>query len=113
MTVEEQLKLIIEEKYKNVRNFSMSVGIPYSTMRSVLERGLNKANISTVLTICDALGIEAESIATGKIEFIKPKITDDFLVAFSEIGDYQDLDDQQKEMIRTMIKTFKDQNSKK
>lgn len=113
MTVEEQLKCIIEKKFKNVRNFSVSIGIPYSTMRSVLERGLNKANISTVLTICEALGIEAESIATGTIEFSKPKISDDFLVAFSEIGDYQNLDEKQKEMIRTMIKTFKDQNSKK
>lgn len=38
---------------------------------------------------------------------------DDFLVAFNDIGDYQELDEQQKEMIRTMIKAFKEQNSKK
>ena len=50
MTNEEVLKKIIEEKYQNVKAFSEKINIPYTTVRSILERGLLNAKIFIRLT---------------------------------------------------------------
>ena len=53
------LKNAMEAQYGNVKAFSEAVGIPYSTVRSILERGVRKANVGNVLAICEKLGIPA------------------------------------------------------
>ena len=44
--------------------------IPYSTLNSIFTRGINKATLSNVLKICDALHISADALANGTIEYI-------------------------------------------
>lgn len=51
MTNEEVLKKIIEEKYQNVKAFSEKINIPYTTVRSILERGLLNAKVENVIRI--------------------------------------------------------------
>lgn len=51
------LERLIKEKFKNVRNFSITSDIPYSTVRSVLERGVENSGVNTVLKITKALDI--------------------------------------------------------
>lgn len=68
MTVEEQLKSIILERYKSVRAFTLSIGIPYTTLDSVFKRGIQNAGIGTMLKVFDALNLDIESVETGKLK---------------------------------------------
>lgn len=58
---ETELRRLIETKYNSVRAFSLENGIPYTTMRSILERGIMNAKAETVFKICDILGIDPKS----------------------------------------------------
>lgn len=68
MTVEEQLKTIIKNQYDSVRAFTNYIGIPYTTLDSVFRRGIAKSGIGTMLKIFEALGLDVESIPTGKLQ---------------------------------------------
>ncbi|AGL64430.2 helix-turn-helix domain-containing protein [Lactiplantibacillus plantarum] len=59
---EEYLKDLIEIKYGNVKFFSEHAGLKYTTVRSILERGVLNAKVENVIKICDALGIKPEDI---------------------------------------------------
>lgn len=67
MTVETQLKNLILEHYKSMLEFSKEIDMPYSTLQSVLKRGIGKAGIETVTKISQALGISADGLGKGKI----------------------------------------------
>lgn len=62
MEVEEKLKKMMEVKSGNVRNFSIENEIPYTTVRSILERGVLNAKAETVFAICRALNINPETL---------------------------------------------------
>lgn len=68
MTIEEQLKLLIKERYGSVRDFTLKIGMPYSTLDSILKTGIDKAKLENVLKICDALHISADALAMGEIK---------------------------------------------
>ncbi|WP_159583503.1 helix-turn-helix transcriptional regulator [Streptococcus halichoeri] len=63
---EKDLKRIIESRYNSVRAFAIENDIPYTTMRSILERGVMNAKAETIFKICDILGINPESFASNK-----------------------------------------------
>ena len=65
MEVEEKLKEMMEMKSGNVRNFSIENEIPYTTVRSILERGVLNAKAETVFAICRALNISPETLVDG------------------------------------------------
>lgn len=49
MNREEFLKSLIESKYKSVKAFSEVINIPYTTIRSILERGVGRAGVDTII----------------------------------------------------------------
>ena len=65
--LEEELKNLILDRYKSIREFTTKIDMPYSTMDSVLKRGVNKANITNIIKICRELNIDTEKLADGKI----------------------------------------------
>lgn len=69
MTLEEQLKAIILEKYKSVRAFTQEISVPYSSVDSILKRpnGIKNAGVSLMLKIFDALDLDIESIQTDTL----------------------------------------------
>ena len=67
MTLEEQLKQEIVGRYGSVSAFSKSIGLSNSTVDSILSRGLYNAGVGRVMQIFDALGIDTESLAVGRI----------------------------------------------
>lgn len=77
----EVLNRLIKEKYKNVRNFSVQNNIPYSTVRSVLERGVEKSGVNTVLRILDGLDISMDEleILSGTEEIKGEYVMEDFI----------------------------------
>lgn len=72
MTIEEQVKALILQQYKSLRAFTNSIGVPYSTVDAMLKRGIGGGAVSTVIKICDALGITADGVARGVIELSAP-----------------------------------------
>ena len=68
-SVENELRELIIEKYGNMKNFCQKIGLPWSTLDSILKRGICKANIVNVLKITSELGIDVERLATGEIVY--------------------------------------------
>lgn len=75
MTIEDQLKREILEKYKSVRAFTADVNIPYSTLDSVFKRGISNAGVSTMIKVFDALDLDIESVQSDKLRHRIPKRT--------------------------------------
>lgn len=67
MTIEDELKDIIIKKSGSVNKFANDYGIAQSTLASVFTRGVNKANVNTIIKICQALHISADELACGRI----------------------------------------------
>ena len=77
MGVEDELKKIIIDRYGSVNKFATVCDVPYSTIATIFVRGINKANISTVIAICKELKISADELANGKItpyQYVKPNM---------------------------------------
>jgi hypothetical protein len=73
MKIEERLKDLIVLKYGNVANFVREIGLPYSTFKSIMTRGIMNASIGNILKICSALKISADELANGNIVPIAEK----------------------------------------
>ena len=55
MTKAEILKKEILRQYRSVRQFAMEMEIPYSTLVTALERGIEGMAYGTVIKMCDKL----------------------------------------------------------
>lgn len=57
MTKAELLKQEILKQYRSVRQFAMEMDIPYSTLVTALERGIEGMAYGTVIKMCDKLSL--------------------------------------------------------
>jgi DNA-binding Xre family transcriptional regulator len=71
MNVEERLKELIIKQYGTMKDFTDHIGIPNSTFANILRRGVQNANVLTIIKICQALEISTDDLAQGKIVPIK------------------------------------------
>lgn len=62
MSAEETLKYLIERKSGSLRAFAIENDMPYTTIRSILERGVLNSKMDNILKICSGLGITPESL---------------------------------------------------
>lgn len=62
MEKEKQLKRLMEIKSGSVKAFSEDIGLAYTTVRSILERGVFNAKVENVIKICKGLNIKPEQI---------------------------------------------------
>lgn len=67
--LETELKRLMEIKSGSVRAFAIDNEIPYTTLRSMLDRGVMSTNVSNVITICKALNIKPESLEEEVLRF--------------------------------------------
>lgn len=58
----ELLRKIMEEKNMKVSDIVRESGLPYSTVKAILERGAEKAGYVNVCKICTSLGITADEL---------------------------------------------------
>ncbi len=58
--LEEKIKELIIEKYGSVRQFALKIDIPYTTIDSILKRGIDNSNVSNVIKMCKALGLSVD-----------------------------------------------------
>jgi repressor LexA len=58
--LENKIKDLIIEKYGSIRQFSIKIGLPYTTIDSILKRGIDNSNVSNVIKMCKALNISID-----------------------------------------------------
>ena len=62
MTREQNLRNLILDRYTSLRQFSIEADIPYSTLMTLLTRGIGGASFDTVVQICKALEIDPREL---------------------------------------------------
>lgn len=58
MDRETKLRNIILDKFISLRQFSVEADIPYSSLMTILSRGVGGASFDTVVQICKKLDID-------------------------------------------------------
>lgn len=58
----EILKEMIDTKWKSRRAFAKHIGLPPSTLSSMLERGIGNASVDSVIKVCAGLGITTDEL---------------------------------------------------
>lgn len=104
MTLEEKLSQHIVKNHKNIKFFAESIGMPYTTLRNILSRGVNNASSSNILTLCQALNISADSLGIGVIEEKKSNSINIFsLEDQALIKKYRTLDEKGKHTVDVVL----------
>ncbi|EHR36808.1 helix-turn-helix domain-containing protein [Facklamia languida] len=67
MIVEDKLREMINDRYGSVRQFAIHANLPYTTVLSILDRGVLNAKTLNVFKMCENLSIDIESLKDGKI----------------------------------------------
>lgn len=75
MSIEDKLKFLILNKYHSIREFTQEIDMAYSTLDSILKRGIGNSSVTNVIKICKALGISADALADGEIKPINDRTT--------------------------------------
>lgn len=65
--LESNLKALIIQKYGSLKKFTEIIDMPWTTLDSILKRGIANSNITNVLKITRELGLDAEALVDGKI----------------------------------------------
>lgn len=99
--VEIELKELILRKYGSLSEFCKKIDLPWTTLDSILKRGVEKANIKNILKITAELGIDVESLAAGKIVYQQPST----LAAHHEGDDYTPEEWEEIEKFKMFIKS--------
>jgi len=61
-TRETALRNLILDRCGSLRQFAAEAGIPYSTLMTLLSRGIGGASFDTVMQICRALGLDPRDV---------------------------------------------------
>lgn len=70
MTIEEQIKKMILERYTSMKRFCIECDIGYNTLISILRRGVGNAGVSTMLKLCESLQIDANSLFDNELTLL-------------------------------------------
>ena len=62
MTREQKLRNIILDQYPSLRKFSIESDIPYSTLMTLLSRGIGGGSFDIVMLICQKLRIDPNQL---------------------------------------------------
>lgn len=67
MSTEDKLQELILKRYNSVREFTIEIDMPYTTMHSIFRRGIGNSSVANIIKICKALSISADALADGEI----------------------------------------------
>lgn len=104
--LEANVKSLIIEKYGSLKKFSETIEMPWTTLDSILKRGIANSNITNVLKITRELGLDAEKLVDGKIsESVYPTTIAAHL-------NTSDLTDAEREDVQNYIEFIKTKRNK-
>lgn len=108
--VEKELKELIISKFGNLKKFAEHIDMSWTTLDGVIKRGVNKTNITTLIRVCEGLGIDCESLYYGKIIFkSKENAVNSFSdIEISLIEKFRNLSEYEQETVEILINRFLD-----
>ena len=62
MTREQRLRNAILDRYASLRQFAIAADIPYSTLMTILTRGVGGASVDAVIAICKTLDLDPKTL---------------------------------------------------
>ena len=65
--LESKVKSLIIDKYGSLKKFTEIIDMPWTTLDSILKRGIANSNITNVLKITKELGLDAEKLVDGEL----------------------------------------------
>lgn len=98
--LEIEIKKMILKKFGNLKKFIETVKMPWTTLDSVLKRGINNSNITNVIKICEGLNIDCESLYHGEIKSRALVLSNDEL---NHVKKYQILDEYGKKIVNNTL----------
>lgn len=63
-----ELKQHIKKQYGSLSAFAKVIGMPLTTLDSILKRGVLNSNFSNIIKITDALNLSTDALAKGRLE---------------------------------------------
>lgn len=104
MSIEEKLKSLILQKFKSVRIFSQTIGVPNSTIATILTKGILNASVTTMIQISRELKIDLDRLVDGEIVDISNKAISSFTQSEIEhIKKYRTLDEGGKQTVDAVL----------
>lgn len=73
MSIEENIKKLIEQRFETVKSFSEYIELPYTTVRSILQRGVLNSKLENVIKISDGLKMQPEELL--KLDDERPELS--------------------------------------
>lgn len=114
MNREEFLKKLIEQKFYNVKRFSEHIGLPYTTVRTILEKGVGNARVDNVIKICKGLGIKPEALSEDFVDLNHISNSEPInLIDLSQNNTFTKKDEEFDEEIRAIARDMKNLSSDK
>lgn len=106
--IEQELKELIISRYGSISKFAENIDIAWTTLDGVLKRGVNKANITSLIKICNGLNIDCESLYYGRILPKQELLTQNPLneIELSHVKKYRSLDQIDKKAIDNLLDTL-------
>lgn len=81
--IEVRIKEMIIQRYGSMKKFCEIIDMPWTTLDSILKRGIANSNITNVLKITKELHINTELLASG---IIKPTTGDELLDYYEDMS---------------------------
>ena len=91
----ETIKTEIKRQFKTVRSFSQQIGIPQTTISSILKNGVGGTGYDTIVKICKELNVQL-------VNYDFPIHIDDNSLKIIDI--YNKLDERGKHSVRAILK---------
>lgn len=63
MISDDELFALIERKFGGIRQFATAIGMPKSTLNSILKKGISTASVANARKICKGLNLSLEEVA--------------------------------------------------
>ena len=79
MTKAEILKKEILRQYRSVRQFAMEMNIPYSTLVTALERGIEGMAYGTVIKMCDKLSLNPVDFSSLGAQLLENRVMQNYV----------------------------------
>lgn len=67
MTMEEAIRSRILQNFKSVRAFALRLGVPYSTVDTMLKKGVRYSSLELVGRVCAGLGLDLGELEQGRL----------------------------------------------
>jgi hypothetical protein len=82
--MERVVKELMQQEGFNTKSFAEKIGLPYTTLRSMLERGFAKSAVENVIKVCRGLGITVEQLETSAAHHDGEEWTEEELAEIEE-----------------------------